>query len=167
MKHSENATGKVFVYASNGRGKTDIKSLVFEDGVLTAEADVKPVPAAGGEVKVSVTTNMDYELYVDRTQKWISVAPQTKATHVDVYTLVCEANTTGSFRSAEVDVINTVTGETPNVFYVIQYPAETVATDIASLANVADNTPVTLTRRPSLPLLITLLLFPMEQAACT
>ncbi len=144
VKHSENATGKVFVYASNGRGKTDIKSLVFEDGVLTAEADVKPVPAAGGEVKVSVTTNMDYELYVDRTQKWISVAPQTKATHVDVYTLVCEANTAGSFRSAEVDVINTVTGETPNVFYVIQYPAETVATDIASLANVADNTPVTL-----------------------
>ena len=36
VKHSENATGKVFVYASNGRGKTDIKSLVFEDGVLTA-----------------------------------------------------------------------------------------------------------------------------------
>lgn len=144
VKHSENATGKVFVYASNGRGKTDIKSLVFEDGVLTAEADVKSVPADGGEVKVSVTTNMDYELYVDKTQKWISVAPQTKATHTDVYTLVCEANETGSFRSAEVDVINIVTGETPEVLYVLQYPTETVTTDIATLENVADNTPVVL-----------------------
>ena len=144
VKHNENATGKVFVYASNGRGKTDIKSLVFEDGVLTAEADVKSVPAAGGEVKVSVTTNMDYELYVDKTQKWISVAPQTKATHTDVYTLVCEANETGAFRSAEVDVINIVTGETPEVLYVLQYPTETVTTDIATLENVADNTPVVL-----------------------
>lgn len=81
---------------------------------------------------------------MDRTQKWISVAPKTKATHTDVYTLVCEANETGTFRSAEVDVINTVTGETPEVFYVLQYPAETVTTDIASLENVADNTPVAL-----------------------
>ncbi len=144
VKHNENATGKVFVYASNGRGKTDIKSLVFEEGVLKAEADVKSVLAAGGQVTISVTTNMAYELYVDKTQKWISVAPQTKATHTDVYTLVCEANETGAFRSAEIDVINTVTGETPEVFYVLQYPSESVATDISSLVNIADNSSVTL-----------------------
>lgn len=140
----ENNSGKVFVYASNGRGKTDIKSLLFEDGVLTAEADVKPVPAAGGEVTVSVTTNMSYELYVDKTQGWISVLPATKATHTDVYTLACAKNETGDFRSAEVDVINTQTAEVVSVYVVLQYPSETVTTSIASLANVADNTPVVL-----------------------
>lgn len=144
VKHTDNETGKVFVYASNGKGKTDIKSLVFEEGVLTASIDVKPVVAAGGEVTVSVTSNMEYELYVDKTQKWISVAPETKAASTYVHTLVCEANTTGEFRSAEVDVINVNTGETPNRFFVLQYPSETVATDIASLENVADGSAVTL-----------------------
>ncbi len=143
VKNLENKDGKIFIYASNGRGKTDIKSLLFEGGVLTCEADVKPVTAAGGNVTISVTTNMEYEFYVDKTQKWISVLPATKATHTDVYTLVCEANATGNFRSAEVDVINVQTGET-EVFIVLQYPSETVATNVASLSNVADNTPVTL-----------------------
>ena len=144
VKHNENATGKVFVYASNGRGKTDIKSLVFEEGVMTASIDVKPVVAAGGEITVSVTSNMEYELYVDRTQKWISIAPETKAASTHVHTLVCEANTTGEFRSAEVDVINVNTGETPNQFFVLQYPSEAVTTDIASLENVSDGSAVTL-----------------------
>lgn len=144
VKHNENATGKVFVYASNGRGKTDIKSLVFEEGVMTASIDVKPVVAAGGEVTVSVTSNMEYELYVDKTQKWISIAPETKAASTYVHTLVCEANTTGEFRSAEVDVINVNTGETPNQFFVLQYPSEAVTTDIASLENVSDGSAVTL-----------------------
>lgn len=139
-----NTTGKVFVYAANGRGKTDIKSLVFEEGVLKAEADVKAVVAAGGEVTISVTTNMDYELYVDKRQKWISVAPATKATHTDVYTLVCEPNETGAFRSAEVDVLNVQTGEAAEVYMILQYPSESVATDLASLEYVEDNTSVTL-----------------------
>lgn len=139
-----NTTGKVFVYAANGRGKTDIKSLVFEEGVLKAEADVKAVVAAGGEVTISVTTNMDYELYVDKRQEWISVAPATKATHTDVYTLVCEPNETGAFRSAEVDVLNVQTGEAAEVYMILQYPSESVATDLASLEYVEDNTSVTL-----------------------
>lgn len=144
VKNVDNKDGKVFIYAANGRGKTDIKSLVFEGGVLTATADVMDVPAAGGEVQISVTTNMGYELYVDRTQEWITVAPETRATHTDVYTLVCEANEAGSYRSAEVDVINEQTGETPSVFVILQYPAETVVTDIASLENVADGKTVSL-----------------------
>lgn len=139
----ENKDGKVFIYASNGRGKTDIKSLLFEEGILTADADVKEVPATGGNVTISVTTNMGYELYVDRTQTWISVVPQSKATHTDLYTLACEANATADFRSAEVDVI-TQTGDVPQVFIILQYPSEAVVTNIASLANVADNTTVRL-----------------------
>lgn len=142
----DNVNGKVFVYASNGKGKTDIKSLIFEEGVLTADADVQSITSTGGDIKLAVTTNMEYELYIERTQTWISEVPQSKATHTETITLRCEPNETNKFRSAEVDLI-LQNGSAPVVYIILQYPSETEATDIASLANVQDGRSVSLVKQ--------------------
>lgn len=142
----DNVNGKVFVYASNGKGKTDIKSLIFEEGVLTADADVQSITSTGGDITLAVTTNMEYELYIERTQTWISEVPQSKATHTETITLRCEPNETNKFRSAEVDLI-LQNGSAPVVYIILQYPSETEATDIASLANVQDGRSVSLVKQ--------------------
>lgn len=97
-------SAKVFVYAANGRGKTDIKSLVFEGGVLTATVSAESVSYEGGNIELSVTTNMNYDIEISEEATWLTVAPETKATHTDVITLVAEANTTASARTATVKV---------------------------------------------------------------
>lgn len=138
----EDVAGKVFVYATNGTGKTDIKSLCFEAGKFTASIDVTTVPAAGGNVVLTVVTNMDYELWIPSTVDWLAPAPETKAVRTDVITLVAQPNTTGKYRSSVVDVL--LPDGTGEEFVVLQYPSETEATDITSLNNIADNTSVTL-----------------------
>lgn len=142
----QGTTGKVFVYAANGKGKTDIKSLVFEEGEFSAEIDVKTAEAAGGNFILTVVTNLDYELYIQKNQNWLAEAPSTKATHTDVITLVAQPNTTAKFRSAEVDLILQNGDTTP--FMILQYPLETEVTDLASLANVEDYVSVTLYNEP-------------------
>ena len=146
VKNVDNVDGKVFVYASNGKGKTDIKSLIFEGGVLTADADVQTITSTGGDITLAVTTNMEYELYIDRTQTWITEVPATKATHTETITLRCEPNETNKFRSAEVDLI-IQNGAAPVVYIILQYPSATEATDIASLSKVQDGRTVSLVKQ--------------------
>lgn len=94
---------KVFVYAANGRGKTDIKSLVFEGGELSATISAESVSYEGGEIKLDITTNVNYEVNIDA--DWLTVAPETKATHTDSLTLVAEANTLSQARTATVSIV--------------------------------------------------------------
>lgn len=94
---------KVFVYAANGRGKTDIKSLVFEGGELSATISAESVSYEGGEIKLDITTNVNYEVNIDA--DWLTVAPETKATHTDSLTLVAKANTLSQARTATVSIV--------------------------------------------------------------
>ena len=96
---------KVFVYAANGRGKTDIKSLVFEGGVFTSTLDANSVSYEGGEVALTVTTNVNYEVKISEDATWLSVAPETKATHTDNITLVAKANKNVVARTATVTLV--------------------------------------------------------------
>ncbi|MCQ2144555.1 MAG: PL29 family lyase N-terminal domain-containing protein [Bacteroidales bacterium] len=144
VKNIDNSDGKVFIYASNGKGKTDIKSLVFEGGVFEAEMDVQTIPAEGGEAVLTIVTNIDYELWKDPTAKWLTI-PETKAVHTDVVTLVAEPNTTGNFRSAEVDLL--LQNDT-EAYMILQYPSQEEVTSIASLANVDNYVSVTLYNEP-------------------
>lgn len=138
----DNTTGKVFVYATNGKGKTDIKSLQFEGGELKVVADVKPVVADGGEITIAVTTNMGYDVSVDEDQDWLTIAPETKATHTDNVTLVAEKNESGEFRCANAYITNSQTGEIVETISVLQYPSPAVTTDLSSIFNVEDDSVV-------------------------
>jgi len=141
VKNVDNTPCSVFVYAANGKGKTDIKSLVFEEGSLTAAVDVKKAEAAGGNFVLTVTTNMEYEVYIPSTAKWLTI-DETKATRTEVIKLIAAANTTGAYRTAQVDVI-LQNGDTKE-FVVYQEPCDTVATEIASIANLEAGTAVAL-----------------------
>ena len=142
VTNNEGISGKIFVYATNGKGKTDIKSLVFEDGQFITVIDAKTITAAGGDFSFKITTNIDYEVSVDPDQTWLTYEPETKAVHTDVITLKAQENTTSAFRTAEVYVTDPNSGSILEEFVVAQYPNEAVTTDLASLANVEDGTTV-------------------------
>ena len=136
-------SGKVFVYADNNKGKTNIKSITLEEGVLTAVADVQQVPAEGGIIALAVTTNVEYDAVIsDGGETWISVEPKTKATHTDDLEIKVEANTTGAYRFATVSVVNRTSGETVAAYDILQQPAADQATDIASIRALKDETAV-------------------------
>lgn len=145
VTNNDNSNAKVFVYATNGRGKTDIKSLQFEGGELSAVIDAKKVEATGGKILVSVTTNMDYYVSVDNYCDWLTVDPDTKAAHTDVISLSAEENVSGAYRSANVYVTNEQTGEEISKFAVVQWPAAGVPTELYSLYDVEDGTVIDVT----------------------
>ena len=82
------AKAKVIVYAVDGKGRSDMRSLIFEGGSLVATAPVEDSPTAGGEVEVPVVTNVDYIVDIEEdAQYWLSYAI-TKAGEVHKETLV-------------------------------------------------------------------------------
>ncbi len=135
--------GKVFVFADNNKGKTNIKVISLEDGSIAAVADVSAqAPAAGGEFELTVTTNREYNVNMDRaTARWLSVV-ETKATHEDKLKIVAAENKTGSYRVGVVSINDDITGELIKDFTVVQQPSDKVATDIASVRKLADGASV-------------------------
>lgn len=102
----KNEQAKVFFYATNGKGVTDIRSLVFEGGVLTATVPVEEIPAEGGEVTVPVVTNVDYTVAIEEAARYWLTYAVTKAGEIRNEKLVLTAskNTTPASRSAKVDL---------------------------------------------------------------
>ena len=102
-------SGKVLVFADNGKGKTSIKALTFEaeaTAVVVKEADVTAIATLGEEVKLEVTSNMEYDVVIEETaQTWIHVKAPTKATTTSTVELIVDANTTGAPRDGQVDIV--------------------------------------------------------------
>ena len=138
-------SGKIFVYADNNAGKTNIKSITLEEGVLTAIVDAQQVPAAGGVIPVSVETNMEYDVVIPDGIDWVRAILPTKATHIDEVKIEVDPNTTTAYRYTTVSIINAATAEVVKAFDVIQQPLTDAATDLASVAALPDDTPVVLT----------------------
>ena len=63
----------VTVIADNSTGDTISKALIFEKGVLTAQANASIVRGKGGVVDVEITTNVDYTVNIPADASWISV----------------------------------------------------------------------------------------------
>ena len=142
---TNNADGKakITVYAANHKGKTDIRTLVFEGGVLEAVIATQDIPATGGQLPLTITANQAYEIIIPvEAQSWISVI-DTRA-HVDELAVVVEPNTTGSYRSATVSVVNSNTGDVVKDIEIFQYPSPDVITSIASVVALADDTKASL-----------------------
>lgn len=138
-------SGKIFVYADNNAGKTNIKSITLEEGVLTAIVDAQQVPAAGGVIPVSVETNMEYDVVIPDGVDWVRAILPTKATHIDEVKIEVDPNTTTAYRYTTVSVINAATAEVVKAFDVIQQPLTDAATDLSSVAALPDGTAVVLT----------------------
>lgn len=98
--------GKVLVYANDGKGKTDIKTLSFSNGVLSAVAQTTEIPAVGGEISVSITSNINYDIEVS--ESWLRLVPPTKAgaTVTETVTFAAGANSAPEVRTAEIRVLD-------------------------------------------------------------
>ena len=135
--------GKIFVFADNNKGKTNIKVITLEEGTITAVANVDAqAPAAGGEFELTVTTNKEYDVNInDAATSWLSVV-ETKATHTDKLTIVAAKNETGAYRVGTVTINDRNTGDKIEEFTVVQQPSGEVATDLASITELEDGTEV-------------------------
>lgn len=97
---------KVILYAVDGKGRSDMRSLIFEGGSLAVTAPVEEAPTAGGEVVVPVVTNVDYTVDIEEEAKsWISYTI-TKAGEVrnEKLVLTVEKNLTPETRSALIEL---------------------------------------------------------------
>ena len=97
---------KVIVYAVDGKGRSDIRSLVFFGGSLKATAPVADSPAAGGDVIVPVVTNVNYQVEIEEgAQYWISYnITKVDELHNETLTLTVEKNNTPDTRSGLVQL---------------------------------------------------------------
>ena len=136
ISSSEVTSGKVFVFADNNKGKTNIKAITLEEGVLTAVMDAVQIPAEGGEVNLAITTNMEYYLSLSPSSaaNWLSAAPATKV-HTDNITVTALPNETNAYRVATIYVYEENSGEECGVCDVVQQPSEDGITSIASVYN--------------------------------
>lgn len=97
---------KVIVYAVDGKGRSDIRSLVFFGGNLKATAPVADSPATGGDVIVPVVTNVNYQVEIEEgAQYWISYnITKVDELHNETLTLTVEKNNTPDTRSGLVQL---------------------------------------------------------------
>lgn len=137
-------SGKVFVFADNNKGKTNIKVIKLEEGVLEAIADIDAqIGAEGGEIALKVTTNKQYNVFVSEgDESWLSVEEPSKATHTDNLVITVAANATGAYREGSVTITDDATGETIESFVILQQPNADMATDIYSIRSLSDGTAV-------------------------
>lgn len=99
--------GKVLVMADNNQGQTVMKTLTFEEGVLTVVADTYFAEGAAGEVSVHINTNItDYTVHVpDEAQSWLSVVPLTRSEmRTDTLRLALTEYPEGTIRRASVEI---------------------------------------------------------------
>ena len=135
---TESESAKVTVYAANHKGKTDIRTLKFEGGVLEAIIETHDIEWEGGELPLTVRTNMAYEVYIPTAaQEWITVAPATRV-HVDSLAVTVAKNETGAYRTATLEVLDEG-GNTAKEIEILQYANPEVATDLASVVALPDD----------------------------
>lgn len=137
-------TGKVVVYADNGKGKTSIKVIKLEAGVLAAVADVDAqVTGEGGVISLDVATNKPYNVNVSAgAEEWITIQPATKA-HTDKLEIVIAANATPGYRVGSVTVTDDATADVIAEFNLVQQPAyDGTPTTLSTIADLPDGAAV-------------------------
>ncbi len=137
---TESETAKVTVYAANHKGKADIRTLKFEGGVLEAIIETHDIEWEGGELALTVRTNMAYDVYIPQAaQEWITVAPT--RVREDNLTITVAKNETGAYRTATLEVLDQ-DYNTVKEIEILQYANPEAATDLASVVALPDDKPV-------------------------
>ncbi len=119
--------GKVIVLATSGLGGVAMKSLYFDEGVLTGIFDTYEVGWDACTLSVTLNTNLSYSVEIPaEAQEWISLA-QTRATiRTETLTFSIAKNPDKMPRAAILKVV----GESGNMlhqFQIIQHQSKTSA----------------------------------------
>ncbi|MBR1576635.1 MAG: hypothetical protein IJ654_09350 [Bacteroidales bacterium] len=140
---TENVAAKVTVYAANHKGKTDIRTLKFEEGVLEAIIETHDIDWEGGELDLAVKTNVSYHIFIPAAaEDWITVSPETRV-RTDNYTIQVAKNETGSYRQTTLQVLD-AKGNSVKDIEILQYANPDAATDLASVVALPDDKAVSL-----------------------
>ena len=127
----------IYVVAVNGDGVTSGKILSFAAGQLEVVYDAQNVPAKGGNVSVTVNTNLEYDVVIpEEDRDWISLVLDTKALRQDVLTFSVAENTETSQRSSTIS-INYKSGDLAKTFVIVQDAAAGEVADEWQEANLA------------------------------
>lgn len=139
---TESESAKITVYAANHKGKADIRTIVFEAGVLEGIYEAKDIDWEGGELDLAVKTNQKYNIFIPIDgEDWITVEPVTRV-YVDNYKINVAKNETGAYRQSTLQLLNTA-GKIIKKIEVLQYANPAVATDLSSVVDLPDGKAVT------------------------
>lgn len=124
--------GEIIVLASDGKGKTIMKKLLFAEGIVTVANKSYLADSNASTVEVEISTNLDYTISIPAdAQSWISVEGiSTKAAmRDDVISLSLTANLNNSTRTANVSFVNSA-NEVLNTVTISQTGAEIADNEI-------------------------------------
>ena len=128
---------KVFVYAANGKGKTDIKCIATTVKAVEAVFDAKLVDAGEQTIQFDFKANEE-NLKVVTDVDWITLEPATKANFEWHGSVIVAANETNVYRNGHVKVVYTWDENQvfmDNEFEILQEPATDKATSISYIKN--------------------------------
>ena len=113
--------GKVVVLATSGAGASAMRSIRFEEGVLTDIADRYEVDWEACTLYVKLKTNVDYEVRIPaEAQSWLSVADTRATVRQDTLTFsISENPEDSSARTATVELVSEF-GEVLQSFEIVQ-----------------------------------------------
>lgn len=77
------ASASVLIVAVNGKGQMSGKILSFEQGSFSLVENTVTIGSQGGEVTLTINTNMTYSTMIDSGNGWITAVPATKAMRTD------------------------------------------------------------------------------------
>ncbi len=141
---NSNETYKILVFASNGKGKTDIRGLVFSSTTLMAALDGSVVPVEGGSIGAFIASNVPYKIEIEaEAQSWVSVDPATKAQFEDYVSFTVKPNDANAYRSALIIIKDAATDEGIKNLLIVQAPVSTSTTDLESAYYTPQGTEVT------------------------
>ena len=117
----DGGNGKVIVLATSGAGASAMKSIRFEEGILTDIADRYEVDWEACTLAVHFKTNVDYEVRIPaEAQSWLSVADTRAEVRQDTLTFSVAENPEDSpERTAVVELVNNC-GEVLQSFEIVQ-----------------------------------------------
>lgn len=117
----DGGNGKVVVLATSGAGASTMKSIRFEEGILTDIADNYEVDWEACTLAVRLKTNVDYEVRIPaEAQSWLSVADTRATVREDTLTFSVAENPEDSpERTAVVELVNSC-GEVLQRFEIVQ-----------------------------------------------
>ena len=141
---NDNETYKILVFASNGKGKTDIRGLVFSSTTLLAELDGSVVPVEGGTIGAFIASNVAYKVEIEEeAREWVSVEPATKALFEDYVSFIVKPNEASAYRSALISIKDEAKDEEIRSLLIVQAPVSSGTTDLESAYYTPQGTEVT------------------------
>ena len=113
--------GKVVVLATSGAGGVCMKSIRFDEGILTDILDTYEVDYEACTLNVTLKTNLDYDLNIPTDVDWVSIANTRAEVREDVLTFSITENLVAEPRSATL-MLTDKAGNTLHSFIINQKP---------------------------------------------